>query len=396
MDDFYQTLNRSRDFRSVFEGNQFLPVPEDWFLLITDIAGSTKAIDNGRYKDVNTAGGLIAIAVANVYGHMDFPFVFGGDGVTFLLPATYLSPVRSAIADTIGKIRTTFELEMKAGIVPVKELYRRGATLYLSKFEASIHYNQCLIFGNGLDLAESWVKSQEDESFLVLETERTTDADFTGFTCRWQDIPSEKGEVVSMIVEPTRKDYESTAKTVSRVLSFIRMEFGEEEDYHPVPLSQLELDNGPYLQKEALIHSSGQKGIEYYLRLAKIKFEKFAVSMAIKYEIPLKSAHYRLDKLKDYQARSADFRKFDGTLKMVIHGSKKSRIALEQFLENLEADGLILFGHLVSNKSLMTCILKAGASQEVHFVDGAGGGLTLAAKEWKKKRKTVSFKPKAV
>lgn len=92
MDDFYKNLKASSKFQNIFEGTTVSKVPDDWFVLITDIVGSTKAIEEGRYKDVNTAGGLTAIAVANVYGHMDFPFVFGGDGVTFLLPINYFFP----------------------------------------------------------------------------------------------------------------------------------------------------------------------------------------------------------------------------------------------------------------------------------------------------------------
>jgi len=385
VDTFYQTLPALPDFKSSFEKNNFLPVPDDWFLLITDIAGSTKAIAEGHYKDVNTAGGLTAIAVANVYGHMDFPFVFGGDGVTFLLPLQYLFPIRSAIADTIGKVRQAYNLELRAGIVPVQVLYERGAKLYVSKFNASPHYNQCSIYGEGLELAEKWIKSGQDESFLVRETEKITEADFTGFTCRWQDIPSSKGEVISLILQPTQKEYEKASKIVSRVLNFIRTEFGEEKDYHPIQTGNLKTDDGPYLKNEALAHSGGKKGIRYYIRLFKIWFEVFAVRLSMKFQLPLKSGHYELKRLKDYQVMSADFRKFDGTLKMVLNSSAKNRIALEQYLDDLSLEGKIQYGIHISNRSLMTCILKAGESQEVHFVDGADGGFALASKMLKEK-----------
>ncbi|MDZ4727578.1 MAG: DUF3095 domain-containing protein [Leptospira sp.] len=385
VDNFYQTLKPNPDFKSSFERTNFVPVPDDWFILITDIAGSTKAIEAGKYKDVNTAGGLTAIAVANVYGHMDFPFVFGGDGVTFLLPIQFLFPIRSAIADTIGKVKQTFGLELRAGIVPVQELYEKGAKLYVSKFTASPHYNQCSIYGDGLALAEKWIKSGKDESFLVRETEKITSADFTGFTCRWEDIPSSRGEVISLIIQPAEQDYEKSSKVVSRVLNFIRTEFGEEVDYHPITVEKLATDKGPYLKREALARSGGKKGIGYYLRLLKIKLEMFFVAISLKYNFPLRSGHYELNRLKEYQVMSADFRKFDGTLKMVINGSKKNREALEQFLEDLSTAGNLQFGLHVSNRSLMTCILKAGESQEVHFVDGADGGFALAAKMLKEK-----------
>ncbi|PJZ44745.1 DUF3095 domain-containing protein [Leptospira brenneri] len=390
MDDFYKNLKPSSSFKNLFDGTMPTKVPDDWFVLITDIVGSTKAIEEGRYKDVNTAGGLTAIAVANVYGHMDFPFVFGGDGVTFLLPVNLLFPIRSAIADTISQVKSAFSLEMRAGIVPVQELYRVGAGLYLSKFRASEHYVQCSLFGEALPLAETWVKEGKDESYLVRENEKITPADFTGFTCRWKDIPSERGEIVSLIVKPMHNDFEVCKKTVTRVLNFIRSEYGEEGDYHPLRVRNIQLDSGRYLKKEATARMGKSSGLRFYFALARIWFERLVVGFAIRFGIPIRSGHYSLNKLKDYQVLSADFRKYDGTLKMVIDGSKHHRETLVQFLDQMESEGLLCYGIFVSDRSLMTCVLKVASSAEVHFVDGADGGFTMAAKSLKEKLKLRS------
>ncbi|TGK85348.1 DUF3095 domain-containing protein [Leptospira bourretii] len=389
MDDFYKNLTPSSNFKNLFDGVMPTKVPDDWFILITDIVGSTKAIEEGRYKDVNTAGGLTAIAVANVYGHMDFPFVFGGDGVTFLLPINLLFPIRSAIADTISQVRSAFGLEMRAGIVPVQELYRAGAELFLSKFRASAHYVQCSLFGDALPLAETWIKEGKDESYLVRENEKILPADFTGFTCRWQDVPSERGEIVSLIVKPIHKDFGVCKKTVTRVLNFIRSEYGEEGDYHPLRVNNIELASGSYLRNEALARVGKSSGFRYYLTLTQIWIERTVMAFAMRFGIPLKSGHYSLDKLKDYQVLSADFRKYDGTLKMVIDGSHEHREALVSFLNQLETEGLIRYGIFVSNRSLMTCVLKVASSEEVHFVDGADGGFAMAAKMLKEKLKVM-------
>lgn len=34
----------------------FVPISNDWHILITDVISSTKAIESGRYKDVNIIG----------------------------------------------------------------------------------------------------------------------------------------------------------------------------------------------------------------------------------------------------------------------------------------------------------------------------------------------------
>ncbi|GBF42515.1 hypothetical protein LPTSP2_18030 [Leptospira ellinghausenii] len=387
MDDFYKNIKPSSQFQSIFEEATIAKVPDDWFVLITDIVGSTKAIEEGRYKDVNTAGGLTAIAVANVYGHMDFPFVFGGDGVTFLLPINLLFPIRSAIADTILQVKSAFGLTMRAGIVPVQELYRAGTELFLTKFKASDHYVQCSLFGTALPLAEQWIKEGKDESYLVRENEKILPADFTGFTCRWKDVPSERGEIVSLIVKPNHSDLEVCKKIVIRVLNFIKSEYGEEKEYHPLSLGQIKLGTGGELRKEAIARTGKHSGFKFTLTLFKIWIERTVMAIAIKWKLPFKSGHYSLDRLKEYQVMSADFRKYDGTLKMVIDGTKKHRLALETFLSQLEAEGLLQYGLFVSNRSLMTCVLKVASSDEVHFVDGADGGFAMAAKSLKEKLK---------
>lgn len=56
------------------------PMPPDWYIIITDVAGSTKAIEAGRYKDVNILGACSIISILNIAGDLDIPFIFGGDG----------------------------------------------------------------------------------------------------------------------------------------------------------------------------------------------------------------------------------------------------------------------------------------------------------------------------
>ena len=45
---------------------------KDWYIIITDVVNSTEAIENGRHKDVGTAGHA-AMAVADTLSDLDFP-----------------------------------------------------------------------------------------------------------------------------------------------------------------------------------------------------------------------------------------------------------------------------------------------------------------------------------
>ncbi len=59
------------------------PLPDDWWIGVTDVVGSTAAIAAGRYKSVNLAGGVgDQRPFMNALHGASFPFVFGGDGAT--------------------------------------------------------------------------------------------------------------------------------------------------------------------------------------------------------------------------------------------------------------------------------------------------------------------------
>ena len=73
-------------------------MPEDWFIGLTDVVGSTRAIENGKYKSVNMAGAAAISAVTNALSHQDCPFVFVGDGVSFAVPGKYREKAADALA----------------------------------------------------------------------------------------------------------------------------------------------------------------------------------------------------------------------------------------------------------------------------------------------------------
>ena len=86
-DDFYASLPLFRDFTEVMDPGLFTPLPADWVVGVADVVQSTKAIAENRYKAVNMAGAAVIVAVTNALGDRDFPFVFGGDGASFAVPA---------------------------------------------------------------------------------------------------------------------------------------------------------------------------------------------------------------------------------------------------------------------------------------------------------------------
>src|ERR1700693_5772353 len=81
--DYYARLPIFDGFASVMAPARYQPLPDDGVLGLTDVVSSTKAIEDGRYRAVNTAGASVIAAVANALGGRKFPFVFGGGGASF-------------------------------------------------------------------------------------------------------------------------------------------------------------------------------------------------------------------------------------------------------------------------------------------------------------------------
>jgi Protein of unknown function (DUF3095) len=87
-EDFYAKLPSFSEFSTLGEDVHYTQLPEDWYVVICDIRGSTQAIAEGRYQDVNTLGAASIAALGEVWKTEDIPFVFGGDGASILVPAS--------------------------------------------------------------------------------------------------------------------------------------------------------------------------------------------------------------------------------------------------------------------------------------------------------------------
>ncbi|MFO8042765.1 MAG: DUF3095 family protein, partial [Alkalispirochaeta sp.] len=91
--EFYHDALPCVGFAAALAGGCFEPVPADWIVVATDVVNSTGAIEAGHYKDVTVAGAISTISIANITGSLQFPFFFGGDGMTFMLPGSYREQV---------------------------------------------------------------------------------------------------------------------------------------------------------------------------------------------------------------------------------------------------------------------------------------------------------------
>ncbi|MER2635881.1 MAG: DUF3095 family protein, partial [Rhizobiaceae bacterium] len=81
---FTRALPVAGEFQGVLDDGLYRPVPDDWFIAVTDVVSSRKAIAAGQYKAVNMAGVAAISALMNGLGTRDVPYIFGGDGGAIL------------------------------------------------------------------------------------------------------------------------------------------------------------------------------------------------------------------------------------------------------------------------------------------------------------------------
>jgi len=166
---FYEELPALSSFKELANFQTYPDAPNDWYLVITDVVSSTKAIEQGKYKDINLTAALSLVSVINLNPDLNCPFIFGGDGVTFLISEDMLGDTLSVLTDNRRLVKETFDLSLRVGYVAVKEIYQSGYQLKIGKYQVSATYAQLLIFGNGIDYAESLIKNPPQEAETAID-----------------------------------------------------------------------------------------------------------------------------------------------------------------------------------------------------------------------------------
>jgi len=327
-----------------------------------------------------------ALALTNVRKEMDFPFTFGGDGMIYVLPPELEATTRSVLADIRRMVAESFSLNLRVGIVRMQDLLAAGGQLSVARLRVSSRYDQALFSGDGLETAERLVKDPiTGPQFLAPDDEPVPiKADLTGFNCRWKDIPSHRGETVSLIVK-FRGNQPEQGIRLREVMSTLSRILGSVDDYHPLAVDRLELGSSSAdYDSEARVAAGTSRGVRYRLSLFRIRVEIAFINFLIRHQISFHRWNKNMRDVREDDVISSDFRKFDGTLKMVVSCTSDSRKLMKDALESLRARGEIYYGVHVADRALMTCLIHFSSGREVHFIDGADGGYALAAKSLKK------------
>lgn len=381
---FYAELPVLDSFFDITDGRHFHPLPGDWYVGVTDIINSTKAIQNNQYKRVNILGASPIIGMMNASDKERLPYSFGGDGCALCFPPGLRAEVCSVFQASQHIGRKEYGLELRAAIIPLREIRSRSMDVRIARFRVSGEYSQAVFTGGGISLAEEMLKNPDHARYHITPpTGPIPQADFTGLECRWQEVHPPDKSVISLLVQ--------CSPTVTRpgqvyrgVLGKMREIFGFDDHTNPVLASELKMHMMPSkLMGEVRFRTFGQGWLARLGYLLKVELQTLLgkIFMALGYH----SSATDWSRYKPDLALNTDHRKFDDMLRLIISGTPAQQQELRNYLEARYRAGELAYGMHRADAAIITCMVFAYHRDHIHFVDGSNGGYVEAAKELKQR-----------
>jgi hypothetical protein len=386
MNDFYKNLPSFSRFSQAVEESHYFDLPDDWLILITDVKGSTQAIDAGKYKDVNTLGATAIIGVINSIPNVEIPYVFGGDGATFAFPKQFEVQVKESLCMARWLAQNEFQLDLRVDIYSIQEMRQNeNFTFKVAKLKLGESVRLAMFRGDGFQKAEDRLKNPlfENEILEKFKPIRPDASRFSGLECRWNSLTPKRGQVVSLIVLARSRD-QQRQKIYTSILQWIETNLSG-DDSIPVSLASLPVSWPPKdLYAEIKVRTASFGPFKKAIYKYKALFTSLLAMILIKYKINL--GPFKPDQYLSQLISQSDHRKFENSLKMILDCSVKDADKMGTFLNQLYKDEEIFFGLHLSPKAIMTCMVFS-LENHLHLIDGSDGGYTLAAKQLKEQIK---------
>jgi hypothetical protein len=203
----------------------------------------------------------------------------------------------------------------------------------------------------------------------------------TGLECRWSPLPARKEEILALIIL-ARQPGENATRIYRGILSEVLT-----PDLKPISLTELKLGwPPPFLSQEAKMRAKGT--FARLLYLAKTYVISLIHTLILVARGKKKNDEQPIEYLREL-TENTDYLKFDEALRMIIDVSKEQKARILAKLEEHYQKGEIFYGHHSDRCALLTCYVR-GPKSHIHFIDAAGGGYAMAAKQLKAQKRAIS------
>ncbi len=388
---FYSKLPVLESFFEISDPAHYQSIPDDWYVGVTDIINSSKAINEEKYKWVNILGASPIIGIMNESKKADIPFSFGGDGCSVCFPPEYFETVKKVFIASKHVGEVAYGLELRTGIYPISEIRKRNYDVKIAKFKVSEFYNQAVFMGGGLNQADELLKSEPDSEFIIkVPKDDPKEVDFSGLECRWQEVKKENLFVYSILIQ-ANESIDNHSVIYNSVFTKMREYFGFDDKTNPILLESLKMTLSPdKLAGETKFRTAGRSWYVKITYLLEVIFRTFMGKYFMKYN--KKTSETDWSYYKPDMVLNNDHRKFDDMIRLVISCRTDQIEEFEAFLDEQYKNSKLAYGIHKSESALITCMVFAWHRQHIHFVDGSRGGYIMASKALKKRMDRFSKK----
>ena len=386
---FYSELPVLDDFPAVTNLSNYRELPDHWSVIVADIQNSTGAIQSGLYKAVNILGVSVITSILNVTKPLTIPYIFGGDGATLCIPDHLIPVATQALLATKSLAADEYQLHLRVGIVPVSIIKQAGYKVLVARHRMSRYFIQAAFSGGGVEYAENLIKDSNRGKPYRLDKEKDKPvADFSGLECRWDNVPSQRGETISLIVKAIATSVEKESAIFQEIIKKVHEIYGDDDQCRPVYVSGLRMTfNNKKLIHETKVRTFARGWRIYTIHWLLIRIQNVLGWIFMTFNLNIGNVpwgNYKSDLVKN-----TDFKKFDGMLREVLSGTPAQRKQLTVYLEELFKNKLCVYGIHTSGSALITCLINNRSGEHYHFIDGADGGYAMAATAMKHRLKSL-------
>jgi hypothetical protein len=286
------------------------------------------------------------------------------------VPPGELALAREAMAATAAWVRDDLGLDMRVALVPVADIRARGFDIRVARFAPSQDVSYAMFSGGGLGWAEAAIKRGE---FAIAPAPPGAVPDLTGLSCRFEEIPSARGVILSAVIVPvSAADSGAFRRAIETIIALVEK---SPDAGRPVPARGPDFrwpPEGFDLEVRAM-----RRGPRLVRRLMLAAFTLFGY-LVLRYRI--RTGDFIPQKYLDQVVANTDFRKYDDGLRMILDCTEELAAELERSLSDAASRGVLRYGLHRQDAAMMTCFTPSlSRSDHVHFVDGARGGYASAA-----------------
>ncbi|WP_406856699.1 DUF3095 family protein [Alsobacter sp. KACC 23698] len=375
-EDFFAALPCMKSRAETFNVSLYRPAPDDWSVVVTDLQDSTEAVARGQHRTINFIAAAGIAAIRNVCVGIAIPVLFGGDGCVAMVPPGFADETRRTLARLRKMAHVEFGLTLRVGLAPIGDLRALGEQVLVGKYEPSASNAFGVFLGGAISSLERAMKHDPESplskaAFVPDVMDDPGTLDLTGLSCRWQELKSQNGMMLTLILDGADAPlaYEAIQRLTSRI------------DARPAKPTNLKAQwpfVGVWLEARST-HADAPVFV-----VATRLFARALVAYLV-FKLGLHVRRFNPQRYIAEIARNTDFCKIDQQLSLVLDCDPVAEKALEIELKRLAEAGDLRFGFHRSPTALMTCLVSSAAdSLHLHFIDGGDGGYTSASRTMRK------------